>query len=227
MSRRMSARRRSGGRSSGLLMIRKIPAPSSFRNQTQCRAMPKTDAKQASKEIPMIELEGILAFANIPFPEKGVRMQLQGRPDFDKLYERIEFGFYMAKAIVSLYGIEVMLKYSHQQIDKRNGKEIEPRYTHDIGTLFKDLPPAEKDIIQAHYIERGKNILKDKRASCITPLQSLVDILECDAITDLRYYWDRPKGEEGKKLPSYHNDMEALSYGIAVGLLDYRPARKP
>ena len=188
--------------------------------------MPKTNNKTVM-EIPLIELEGTLLFSNIVFPEKAVMDGLHGRANDKELYQRLVFGFYMAKSIISLYSIEVMLKYVHQKIDKRDGGEIKSRKGHDIGKLFNDLPPEEQHIIEYKYMERWKDILVEKRAIEIMSLQSLITVLTCDTITDLRYYWDREKGVEGRKLPSYHNGMDALGYGIAVGLLGYGPIKKP
>ena len=178
----------------------------------------KKENKKAVK-IPLKQMEGILVFTHVPFPLKPTRRLLG---DNEIMFQRYIFGFSMAKVIVNLYMIEIMLKYAHQKIDERNRVEIKNRRGHNIGKLFHDMPKKERQKIEVKYRERAKFIL-DKENVKVMPMQSLVKILKGDPITDIRYFWDRPKGKE---LPQYHYDMEALSYGIAVGACDYPDPNK-
>ena len=171
-------------------------------------------------KIPLKQMEGILVFTHVPFPLDTTRVLLG---DNEVFFQRYVFGFCMAKTIVSLYMIEIMLKYAHQKIDEENGKEIKNRRGHNIGKLFRDLPEKVKREIGTKYRDRAKVILHRENVE-VMPIQSLVKILKGDPITDIRYFWQRPKGKE---LPQYHNDMEAFGYGIAVGACDYPDPSKP
>ncbi len=169
-------------------------------------------------------MEGLFVFSHVMFPEKAVRVLLEGRPNAEMLVRKFVFGFYMAKIIVGLYTIEIMLKYAHQEIDKRGEKEIRSRRGHDIVKLFRDLPKQERRNIEIKYEERAEEILREGRAKEVMSLRSLIRLLKGHPITDMRYFWERPKGE---RLLQYHGDMEAFSYGIAIGACGYPDPNKP
>ncbi len=174
--------------------------------------------KQKAVEIPLDTLQGVFTFTHIPFPEKAVDRILAGNPYADRMKPNLMFGFYVAKTIISLYAIEILLKHAHHQVDKRKGEEIKSRHGHNIVKLFNSLPKQEKHDIGAQYKVRAKMIINDKRAEEIMPMGLLIKKLRGHPITDMRYFWERPKGRE---LPNYHNDLEALSYGIAVGVCKF------
>lgn len=180
--------------------------------------------KEKPQEIPLKIMEGILAFAHISFPERSIKKVLREAGHPDNLSEKFEFGFIMAKSIVSLYTIEILLKYAHQQIDKRAGGELKTKRGHNICKLFADLPEEKQRKVKARYQERAKEIVRENRADKIIPLNSLLDVLEGDPITDLRYFWDKPNG---KGLAYHHNNMEAFSYGVAIGVCGYPVPKKP
>ena len=180
--------------------------------------------KQKAVEIPLKKMEGLLIFTHIEFPLKAVNLLFAGRHNADILTRRYLFGFYMAKTIVSLHVIEIMLKYAHQEIDKKNGVEIKSRHGHNIVKLFRSLPEQERHDIGVKYEERVGVILHDRRAKEVIPLDSLIKLLRGNPITDMRYFWERSKGE---KLPQCHNGLEAFSYGIAVGACNYPDPNKP
>ncbi len=182
------------------------------------------DKKEKTQEIPLKTMEGIFIFADIPFPEKGIKKALREAGRRDDLSENLKFGFIMAKCIVSLYTIEILLKYAHQQIDKRAGGELKTKRGHNICKLFADLPEKERIKIESLYQERAKEIVRENRAEKVTPLKSLLDFLGKNPITDVRYFWDKPNG---KGLAYQHNNMEAFSFAVAIGVCGYPAPQKP
>lgn len=182
------------------------------------------DKKEKPQEIPLKTMEGIFTFAHIPFPESGIKKALREEGRSDDLSENLKFGFIMAKSIVSLYTIEILLKYAHQQIDKRAGSELKTKWGHNICKLFADLPEEKQRKVEALYQERAKEIVHENRAEKVIPLKSLLDVLGRDPITDLRYFWEKPNS---KDLAYHHNNMEAFSFAVAIGVCGYPAPKKP
>ena len=178
-------------------------------------------SKKPKDQISLENLEGILVLANTSFPAEKIKAQLEGRVNFDELFNKTEKGFRMGQTITNLYMIEIMLKYLHQQRGEKNVKQ----YGHNIHKLFCNLRKEDRHAIKQKYEEVATKLFG--KYSKEISLESLLDLLDADPtdpITKLRYFWENP---EGLKLIEYWNIMVILGYSILVAKCGYPESEIP
>ena len=127
---------------------------------------------------------------------------------------RQRMGMIIGRQIISLYIVEILLKKTH----KINNVIYEQN--HNIKELFEKLPPKLQEEIRITYIKLMKSHLKYTIEFCQS-VDSLVDYLSKNDITDIRYSWNVDKKKKEGSFFTLLDDMMNLTYAILIVLYSY------
>ena len=168
---------------------------------------PKLNEEREHKRIkPSVYwMEGLLDFINLKFPhEKG-----------DPCY----IGFQVGQRMISLYLIEMLLKYALDNMDR------EFRRSHNLYSLFKKLPRPQRRALERTYTAILNNRVSSTWDFART-VESLLLYTGSDSITETRYFWEH---WNQKPTPLSPGPLIPLIYTLFIELHEYpheRPIKK-
>ncbi|MYB18001.1 MAG: hypothetical protein F4Y16_03250 [Holophagales bacterium] len=103
---------------------------------------------------------------------------------------RCRTGYYIGRAILQIYAIEMYLRHALEDANVRS-----KRVKHDLHKLFRMLPNDKKEAARARYAEIMKPHLEGALSSWYVETGTIEDFLQFlgrSPITDMRYIWDPP-----------------------------------
>ena len=99
-------------------------------------------------------------------------------------------GYYISRAILQLYAIEMYFRHALADVNLSSKK-----VNHDLHKLFKMLPEDKKEVIRASYSESKKKHIEGMPAAYYSETGTAEDFhnfLGRRPLTDIRYVWDPP-----------------------------------
>ena len=148
---------------------------------------------------PVVWLEGVLDYFNAPFPH--------GQDDPRRI------GFGIGTQIIGLYLAEMLLQYKLDDLD------IAYEHDHNLRALFNSLPePYRHDVeskynqLLAHGVERAWDFEHK--------VDSFLEYLGDDPITDSRYFWEREHGPN-RSIVFLTPRLRNLIYALFIALHQY------
>ena len=139
--------------------------------------MVKWSMMDNEKKPDIIWMEGLLTLFEAPFSHDGDDPRWMG--------------FAVGQQIVGLYIVEMLLKYGLDNCGSSHGQH------HNLQELFRNLPRPQRRAVQRKYSE----ILNSEVAQAwdvVETVDSLLDYLGENAITDTRYFWEPDRNHVGE-----------------------------
>ena len=122
-------------------------------------------------------------------------------------------GFVMGRQIIGLYIVELLLKRALAE------EGIQPPHHHGLLELFRQLPGPKRQAAErkyqevlAHRVEEGWDIQQT--------VETFLEYLGANPITDTRYFWDRPHTAQGSIL-FFVNALSHLIDALFISLHGY------
>ena len=139
------------------------------------------------------------------------------------LYRSLSLGFDVGRQIVALYVMEMLLKYALDDVGVPHGQH------HNLLALFRALPRQRRRAVERKY----KEILNSHVEwtwDVAKTVESFLEYLGTNAITDTRYFWepDRTHVGEHASILITPNTIRSLMYALFIELHHYpsKPLQK-
>ena len=142
-------------------------------------------------------LEGLLVYFEVPFPHGPKNPR--------------SLGFQVGQRMVGLYLVEMLLKYAADDLGRQFGSN------HNLFSLFKKLPRPRRRAVARTYGE----VLYNRVSSTwdyAQSLESLLDYLGDDPLTETRYFWEFSGGKPITLSPA---PLMPLVYALFLELHGY------
>lgn len=126
------------------------------------------------------------------------------------------FGFQMGKQLLSLYAIELLIKYELEKLELKYGA------SHNLIALYEKLPLEKRNEAGQTY----QLILKNQKEwtwDVAESIESLLQYLGKNAITDTRYFWEpgRSRLVDNASILMMPDILQVLVYSLVIALHKY------
>ena len=146
-------------------------------------------------------LEGLLDYFNAPFPHEPKDPR--------------ELGFVVGKQVIGLYLAELLLKYALDKSNRPHGRK------HDLYNLFRNLPRTYRQRVEKKYSELLFHSV-DETWDFAKSVESLLQYLGDNAITDTRYFWEQSRSRLGPESIMFSTQiLYQLIYALFIVLHKY------
>ena len=161
-----------------------------------------TKTKKKTEKPAIVWMEGLLDLFNASFPHKSNDPRATG--------------FSVGRQIVGLYIVEMLLKYALDTSGVTHGRH------HNLHQLFRQLSHQRRLAVERKY-KQILNSRTEQTWDVAKSVDSLLQYLGKDAITDTRYFWepDRNHLSDHASILIMPNTIYSLIYALFIVLHKY------
>ena len=165
-------------------------------------AKTKKKTQKNTKKPDIVWMEGLLDLFNATFPHKR--------------NDPRELGFNVGRQILGLYIVEMLLKYALDASGVTHGLH------HDLHQLFRQLSHQRRLAVERKY-KQVLNSRTEQTWDVAQSVDSLLQYLGRDAITDTRYFWEpsRTHAADHASIVIMPNTLHCLVYALFITLHEY------